>query len=276
MSKQKIISLLIILFLGVGGVILYQSLRAGNAKNPIAQGKCDQFTTTQDCKSISLATSTWKVFENTKYGYAISYPSEGDIATGGDYGRVEEMSFGIPGKTDLGGVKTTVYPNLPSDLKLYAEAIRVLQINNRDPVYFENQKTEEMKQIEITFRKAYKFTPAPVDATISLQFPPFDRTKGLDIKSYGEALRMFNVGESLKRLKDQKIGELKETVIDGRKAYQFTLDKTFVTIHGGYVIPDGQTYLYTITENLKGQKIIIYYFLGNPIAETMYRTFVFK
>lgn len=289
MSKQKILSVLIILFLGIGGVVLYQSL-PGNAKNPIAQEKCNQFTTTQDCKPISLATSTWKKFENTKYGYAISFPSESSISTSNDYANdlrnEKDISFYLPGRFPLVGVDAIIYPNSPSsevagelDLKSYAESVRMLQVNNRDPEYFKSQKTDEMKRVERAFSEAYQFTFPPIYTTTPVQFPHFDPAKGLDIKSYGEALRIFNIYESFGRLKDQKIGMLAETLIDGRKAYQFTLDQGFTTekeIGRGYSIPPGQTYVYTITENSKGQKIIIYYYLGNPIAETMYQTFVLK
>jgi len=287
MSKQKILIAFFLFLLAVGGVVLYQSLRAGNAKNPVAQEKCDQFTTTQDCKAISLATSTWKVFENTKYAYAISYPPEGSVSTNNDYANdlheEKEIDFYIPGRFPLVGVDVTIYPNPPSfagvdelNLKSYAESIRMLQVNNRDPNYFENQKTEEMRQAEIAFAKAYQFTFPPVYATTSQQFPDFDPAKGLDMKSYSEALRIFNVNENFKHFKDQEIGALSETLIDGRNAYQLTVTKGFVASNGGYLIPDGQTYVYTITENLKGQKIIIYHYLGNPIAETMFQTFVFK
>lgn len=286
MSK-KILLVLIVLFFGVGGIILYQSLRIGKAKNSVTQEKCDQFTTTQDCKLISLATSTWKVFGNTKYGYVISYPSESGVSTDNDYANdlreEKEIGFYIPGRFPLVGVDVTVYPNPSSsevadelNLKSYAESMRVLQINNRDPEYLANQKTEEMKRAEIAFTKAYQFTFPPVYATTSPQFPNFDPTKGLDMKSYSEALRIFNVNESLKYFQDQKIGALAKTLVDGKEAYQFTVTKGFATPNGGYLLPDGQTYMYTITENLRGQKIMIYYFLGNPIAETMYQTFVFK
>lgn len=283
MSKQKIFLLLALFLLGVGGVVLYQSLRAPTtidpdlgSTSPLAQKGCDQFTTTQDCKPISLATSTWKVFENTKYGYAILYPSEGYITSRDDYGGVEDMYFGIRGRFTLGGVDAALYSNFSSNLKLYAEEVRTLQVNSRDPRYIESQRTDQVKQAIVAFMKAYQFTFPPVYTATYPQFPPFDTAKGLDMGTYSEALRAFNLNESLKYVRDQKIGPLIETVIDGRKAYQFTIDKAFTTgSGGGYVIPDGEVYVYTITENLKGQKIMFYYYLDNPIAEKMFQTFKF-
>ena len=281
MSRQKILLSLILFLFGIGGVFLYQSLRAENTKNtddvtPSLSGKnCDQSTTTQDCQPISLATSTWKVFENTKYGYAISYPPEARVATGGDYGQIEEVYFEVPGRFILGDVSAVMFPDFPSDLKSYAEAVRMLQVNSRDPGYIESQRPEKTRQAIIAFTKAYQFTFPPTYAATYSQFPPFDPAKGLDMGSYSEAMRVFNVNERLKYVRDQKIGALTETAIDGRKAYQFTIDTAFTDSTGGYVIPDGETYVYTITENLKGQKIIIYHVFDNPIAEMLLQTFKF-
>ena len=220
--KIATITVLVVVIVA-GAFVLVQKNSAKNS-NDIGTTfvACDPLTTTQDCKPISLATSTWKVFENTKYGYAISYPSEGNISSVDDYGGVEEMSFGIPGRFTLGGVDASIYPHSP---------------------------------------------------------PPISELNDLDLKSYAEAIRMLQVNFPNPNHKDRNIGKLAETTIDGRKAYQFTLDQGFTTEKKsgrGYSIPPGRTYLYTITENSKGQKIIIYYFLGNPIAETMYQTFRFK
>lgn len=226
MGKQKIFFTLIVLFFGVGGIILYQSLRAENAKGPVAQEKCNQSATTQDCKPISLATSTWQVFENTKYSYAISYPPGGSINSRDDYvddiSKAEAVYFSIPGRFTLGGVDATLYPNYP-------------------------------------------LSDAP--------------SKDLDLKSYAESLRMLQVNYPNPNYKDQEIGEIKETTIDGRKSYQFTLDQGFTTQKKsglGYSIPPNQTYLYTVTENSRRQKIILYHLLDNTIAERMFQTFEFR
>lgn len=223
MKNQKLILGSILLLLLVGALsIMYQLRYAPLVNIPENIEKCDPLTTTADCKSISLDTSTWKVFENKKYGYAISYPTEGYITSSDDYGSPEHMLFSLPGRTSLGGVDATLYPNYPlSDippkdlkLKLYAEEVRMLQINYLNPEYN----------------------------------------------------------------KDQLIGDLKETAIANKKAYEFTLDQGFTTqkkIGLGYVIPSHRTYLYTITENLEGQKIMIYYDINNPIAVAMFKTFRF-
>lgn len=204
-----------ILVIAIFGATMYY-LGSSAGTSFIYTQTCNALTTTKDCESISLATSTWRVFENTTYGYAISYPLEGNVSTSEDYGNPAHILFSIPGRFMLVGVDATLYPNSPSsisenlDLKSYAEGIRALQINDQNPY-----------------------------------------------------------------VKDRKIGGLTETWIDGRKAYQFVLDKAFTTGYSGmgYLIPDGEVYMYIITENAEGQKIIIYYFLGNPIAEAMCQTF---
>lgn len=174
--------------------------------------KCDQWTTDELCNTVSLDTSTWKTFVNPNYGYAISYPTESDIRTTNDYGdNIDHIYFGISGRFTLGGVDATAYADFPSDLKLYAERVRYLQLSD-----------------------TYPYT------------------------------------------KDKKIGLLTESEVDSKRSYSFTVTKGFDSPNVGYVIPDGITYLYTITENPKGQKIIIYFFKGNPIAEAMLKTFVFK
>lgn len=230
MGKQKILLVITALLLVVGGLVLYQSLRAGDTKNtnigvapPLAREKCDQLNTTQDCKPISLATSTWKVFENPQYRYAISYPPEGYSQSFDDYGGMEHIYFGIRGRFTIGGIDATIYPNYP-----------------------------------------------PSEET---------RASNLDLKSYAESIRMLQINYPNPNHKDQKIGELEETMIDRKKAYQFTLDQGFTTMRRvgvGDAIPAGQTYRYTITENPQGQKLIIYYYLGNPVAETMFKTFKFR
>lgn len=218
MSKQKVLFVSFLFLLMIGGVVLYRSLR-------MPTEKCDPFITTQDCQQISLATSTWKVFENTKYGYAISFPSESSISTSNDYAddlRTEEdIGFYLPGRFPLIGVDATIYPNPPS----------------------------------------------------------FEAADELDLKSYAESVRTLQVNFPNPNHKDRNVGELTGTIIDGREAYWFTLDQGFTTekkIGRGYSIPPGQTYMYTITENSMGQKIIIYYLLGNPVAETMFQTFEFR
>ena len=235
MNKQKILLTLVLFLLVVGGVILYQSLRTENAKSPntvvalpftIQEGS-KPWISMEDCvKNFSLSTSTWKVFENKKYGYTISYPSEGYINSRNDstlnLSEEPTVEIGICNGFTLGGVDAIIYPNYPT------------------------QETE--------------------------------KAGALNLKSYAEAVRMIQINDSTANpyFKNRNVGMLKETTIDGRKAYQFTLDKGFTTSAKIYGIPYGGVNMYIITENLKGQKIIISYYLGNPIAEKMYRTFVFK
>lgn len=225
MNKRTtlIVATLLVLF-GLIGYRLYAPSAKNDGQNvPPAQEECDRETTTEDCKPISLDTSTWKVFENPAYGYAISYPIEGYSQSFDDYGTLEHTYFGIRGRFTLGGVDATVYPNYPlSD----AQAAR-----------------------------------------------------NLDLRSYAESIRMLQINYPNSNHKDRRVSDLEETTVDGRMAYRFTLDQGFTTMRQvgvGDAIPTGQTYRYVITETPQGQKLIIYYYMGNPIAEAMFRTFRFR
>lgn len=170
-----------------------------------------------------LDTSTWKVFENPTYGYAISYPPEGNVTFQNEYRPLRSVLIGAPGGIILGGVDATVYPTYP----------------------LADQQAANI----------------------------------LDLKSYAESIRMLQINYPSPNSRNQKVGELQEVTVEGREAYQFVLDQGFTTLRNtgsGYVIPEGYVYLYTITENPKGQKLIIYYSLGNSVAQAMFKTFTFK
>ncbi|MHB8651902.1 MAG: hypothetical protein ACYC8S_02090 [Minisyncoccota bacterium] len=101
----------------------------------------------------------------------------------------------------------------------------------------------------------------------------FERQKELtafDLKTYAKIIRDSEINFSNQSISNRKIGGLEEIQFAGTKAYRFILDKPFWGLYdGGENMKSAHWYL-VVTENLRGQKVVIGYPI-NPASEKMVR-----
>lgn len=105
-----------------------------------------------------------------------------------------------------------------------------------------------------------------------------ERTKliNLPLQQYAETLRQYQIEDKNPTIQNKQVGDLKEAVIAGQKAYSFTLTKSFTFGSvGGYALADSTIYNYILTENKNGEKLIIHYPMGNSLSEQMKNSFAF-
>lgn len=98
------------------------------------------------------------------------------------------------------------------------------------------------------------------------------------VKEFAEALHQYQIDDDNSNIKNRKVGDLKEIQFADKTAYSFTLDKGFREYSSadyGYAIPDGMTYNYIFVENNFGDKLIIYYRVGDDLSEQIKDSFGF-
>ena len=95
----------------------------------------------------------------------------------------------------------------------------------------------------------------------------------LGLKEFATYLWEFNDSDEEDRKKGKQVGVLEETTLDGKPAYQFILNKSFVTPKGGGVL-DGDT-LYIITSDGTCNYIISSAF-DNPYLKEILDSFRFQ
>ncbi|MDO8604420.1 MAG: hypothetical protein Q7K40_03425 [bacterium] len=229
-------------------------------KLPLMLPICNQSATATDCNKISLpqtqaaASSTpmseWKAFVNTEYGYSILMSQKDSFGSFGGYSSEDMSKKPIVYLIKAGGIghiaiRAEVISQQTEkemaeqqkklfalDLKSYAEAVRNFQLNNIP--YLEFGVTEQISQKDLSM----------------VNFPSFP---------------------------NKKVQELKEIKFAGANAYEFIVEGMRGLFlgppdgHGGYVLSPDLPQKYIILENLRGQKMIIYYTM-NTDTENMVKS----
>jgi len=120
------------------------------------------------------------------------------------------------------------------------------------------------------------FIPGESQFTVGVQSTSVNHISS-NLKTYIETIYQDQVSDSNPSIKNKQVGPLEESIIDGQKAYQFTLTGSFAfdaTGRTGYTIGDKPS-MYVITESPSGDKFIIHYLVGDPVSEKMFRSFKF-
>ncbi len=152
MNSRKIkisIFLIIIAILVAGGWLLWK------------RGNSDGFNS-QSSSSTNTPSTNWKVYENTAYGYRLSYPLNTEIARVQDMDprpitEVDDIYVSWEGSELFITAVTGSSTASASDLKSFAESIRQNQINNKNP-NVRNKQVGDLKKISFADKAAYSFT----------------------------------------------------------------------------------------------------------------------
>lgn len=159
---------------------------------------------------------------------------------------------------------------------LYPENASVSQVSEEESGSIEQSEAVYVQipgvgnKFAITMYLPYKNAPEPL-AGEQLKLVT------LPLKQFAEAIRQLQINDDNPNTKDRKVGELKETILAGQKAYSFTLTKSFNKgLAGGYILSkDGTVFNFIFVENKAREKLMIHYPLNGVIAEQIKNSFEF-
>lgn len=97
----------------------------------------------------------------------------------------------------------------------------------------------------------------------------------LDLKSFAEAIRTYQVKAQNPNIKNKRVGDLQEMTLVSSTAYSFTLSESFTNSEGGYLIPSGVTNRYIFLESPDKRKFMIWYPKDDPISQKIVDSFEF-
>lgn len=131
------------------------------------------------------------------------------------------------------------------------------------------------------------FVPGKITALFVTVLTPYTNASGavamermklinLPLRQFAETLRQYQITDRNPAIHGKQVGNLEEDSIGGRRAYSFTLTKSFnLGLTGGYALADATVYNYFFTENRNGEKFIIHYPMDDSLSEQMRNSFVF-
>lgn len=97
----------------------------------------------------------------------------------------------------------------------------------------------------------------------------------LDLKSFAEAIRTYQVHAQNPYIKNKQVGDLQEITFASSTAYSFTLSEAFINSEGGYLIPSGVTNRYIFLESSDKRKFMIWHPKDDPISQKIVDSFKF-
>lgn len=99
------------------------------------------------------------------------------------------------------------------------------------------------------------------------------QSMALDLKSFTEKSWQINKSDSNPYI-SKEVGSIVETKVAGRKAYQFSLSGSFTSENGGGFVLK-QKHIFIFTEDLKGNKFVLWMPAGNQTNDKILATFEF-
>lgn len=181
----------------------------------------------------------WKTFTNTRFGYSVEYPS-----------LVQIMS-----QTD------GLDPQIDSGVDFFIPGKSRFTVSVLSQSIIVNAEARDKQKL-------------PADR---MDFTEVKKLLALNLKTYAQTIYQYQVNDPNPYAKDKQVGSLEETIIDGQKAYQFTLTDSFAfdaTGKNGYTIGDKPN-MYVITESPLGDKFVIHYLVGDSVSEKIFQSFKF-
>jgi len=106
----------------------------------------------------------------------------------------------------------------------------------------------------------------------SIDGPAIIKTMELPLKEFAQEIWKLNEEDTNPNTKNKEVGQISQTLVDGKTAYQFTLTSSYNDERGGHVL-DGK-YNYVFVEN-NGLNFMISLHVDDPTAGQILKSFKF-
>jgi hypothetical protein len=130
---------------------------------------------------------------------------------------------------------------------------------------------EEAFNVSLSINKT-RFNVEAQDPTMYSNSPTTIKTMKLPLKEFAQEIWKQNKEDTNSNIQNKEVGQISQTTVGGKMAYQFTLTGSYYNERGGYVLE--KKYIYLFVEN-KGLNFMIWLPAEDPTAGQILGTFKF-